>query len=132
MEEQTEIDLPTNNEPTLQEVLDRVRSVASVGLKIISWTEKEAGDSKGTDGSRKLATDQYDLLNSLFNDLAEKYGITRSAIPLARIISHMNTISDKKILLELGDELSSLIFSKEIPRDPDGIVQRTMIDQIMR
>jgi hypothetical protein len=125
-------ELPMSHTATLTEVLDRVRKVAAVGVLAISYSEKQASDQKRSEEDRLESFESCRLLNSLFNDLSEKYGITRSAIPLARLISHLNTIEDKVILTEIGLDISDTLFTEEIPRDPDGMVQRTIVNMVLR
>ncbi len=127
-----ETELPVNQTTTLTEVLDRVRNVAAVGVLAISYAEKQASDQKRSEEDREGSFESCKLLNSLFNDLGEKYGITRSAIPLARLIAHLNTINDKVLLADIGLDISDTLFTGEIPRDSDGMVQRTIVDMVLR
>lgn len=127
-----ETELPVNQTTTLTEVLDRVRNVAAVGVLAISFAEKQASDQNRSEEDREGSFESCMLLNSLFNDLGEKYGITRSAIPLARLIAHLNTISDTAILTEIGIDISDTLFTGEIPRDIDGMVQMTIVEMVLR
>lgn len=127
-----ETELPTIHKPTIIEVLDRVRNVAAVGVLAISFSERQAMNKKSTVEERESSVESYDLMNSLFNDLGEKYGVTRSAIPLSRLIAHLNTIEDRGILTDIGIDISDILFTEEIPRDIDGMVQRTIVEMVLR
>jgi hypothetical protein len=119
-------------EATLDDVLERVRSVASVGVYALAFLERESFKQKSTDEEREETHDSYQVLTSLFNDLGEKYGIKRTAIPLARLISHLNTISDTTLLTEIGVGISDVLYAEEVPKDLDGMVQRTIVEMVLR